>query len=100
MVWVLKISPKNVKFFNFSLSDKKNHFGFGQKVPGSKAGWPLICCGSKVSLGLVGSGPASLSYLRASLGEKTLTILQPWSRITGSGISKKGNFKVDSNKSF
>jgi len=28
------ISPKNVKFFNFSLRVNKNLFGLGQKVPG------------------------------------------------------------------
>jgi len=30
-----------------------------KKVPGSKAGQPLIYCGSKVSSGRVGSGPIS-----------------------------------------
>jgi len=39
MVWVWKISPRNVKCFNFfSLPVKTNIFGLGQKVPGSKAG--------------------------------------------------------------
>jgi len=46
-VWVWKIPPKNIKFF------KKNLFWFGQKVPGWKAGRPLIFCGSKVSSGRV-----------------------------------------------
>jgi len=32
--------PKNVKFFNFFPSDKKNLFRLGQKVSGSKAGQP------------------------------------------------------------
>jgi len=50
-VWNWKISPKNVKFFNFfPLSQKKNLFGLGRKVPGLKVGRPLIYCGSKVSL--------------------------------------------------
>jgi len=31
-------------------------FGFGQKVPGSKSGWPLINSGSKVCSGWVGLG--------------------------------------------
>jgi len=53
MAWVQiwKISPKNVNFFNFSLRVKKNLFGSSRKVPGSKAGQPLIYCRSKVSLG-------------------------------------------------
>jgi len=41
---------------NFSIifpSDKKNLFGSGQKVPGSKADQPLIYWGSKVSSGRV-----------------------------------------------
>jgi len=48
-----------IKMSNFSIffpSDQKkqkNIFGSGQKVPGSKASRPLICCGSKVSLGQV-----------------------------------------------
>jgi len=55
MVWVRiwKISPKNVKFFNFF------PFGLGQKVPGSKPGRPLIYCGSKVSSGRGPSLPPS-----------------------------------------
>jgi len=38
---------------------QKNLFESGRKVPGSKAGRPLIYCRSKVSSGLVGSGPIS-----------------------------------------
>jgi len=41
-----------LKMANFSISfplGQKNLFGSGQKVPGSKAGEPLIYCGSKVS---------------------------------------------------
>jgi len=41
----------NIQFF--LLWVKKNLFGLGQKVPESKAGRPLIYCGSKVSLGRV-----------------------------------------------
>jgi len=62
MVWarIRKISPKNVKLFNFfPFGIQKNCFGSGRKVPGSKPGQPLIYCGSKVSSGRVGSGPIS-----------------------------------------
>jgi len=48
-VWIWKISPNNVKFFKFSIFSfrvKKNLFGSGQKVPGSKAGQPLSYCRS------------------------------------------------------
>jgi len=45
-----------LKISNFSPLDQKNLFGSDQKVPGSKAGWPLIYCGSKVCLGRVGLG--------------------------------------------
>jgi len=55
MVWVWKISPKNVKFFSFYPSGLKNYFRSGKKVHGSKAGQPLIYCGSKVSSGRVGA---------------------------------------------
>jgi len=41
-VWVWKISPKKVKFFNFFPSGQKNLFGLGQNVPRTKAGWPLL----------------------------------------------------------
>jgi len=57
LIW--KNSPKNVKFFNFIPSDKKNPFGSGQKVPRSKAGQAFIYCKSKVSSGRVRSGPIS-----------------------------------------
>jgi len=50
---------KNVSFFNFFPLSQKNLFGLGQKVFGSKAGRPLIYCGSKVCSGWVGSGPIS-----------------------------------------
>jgi len=55
----LKNFPLNAKFFVFSPSDQKNFFGSGQKVPGSKAGQPLIYCQSKVSSGRARSGPIS-----------------------------------------
>jgi len=51
--WIWKISPKNAKLFNFFPLYKKNLFGLGQKVPGLKAGWPLIYCRSKVCSGRV-----------------------------------------------
>jgi len=38
----------------FFPSGQKNLFGSCRKVPGSKAGWPLIYCRSKVSSGRVG----------------------------------------------
>jgi len=44
--------PRKMSNFSiFSLRVKKNLFGSGQKVPGSKASRPLIYCGSKVSSG-------------------------------------------------
>jgi len=45
-----------LKMSNFSIFfalGQKNIFALGQKVPGSKAGRPLIYCGSKVSSGPV-----------------------------------------------
>jgi len=48
-----KFPQKMSNFSIFSLQVKKNLFGLGQKVPGSKAGWPLIYCGSKVNSGQV-----------------------------------------------
>jgi len=40
-----------LKMSIFAFRVKKNLFEFGQKVPGSEAGRPLIYCGSKVSSG-------------------------------------------------
>jgi len=54
--WVWKIS----KFF--SLRVKEISSGQVKKVLGSKAGRPLIYCGSKVCSGWVGSGPISATY--------------------------------------
>jgi len=51
-----KFPLKMSNFQFFSLRVKKNLFGLGQKVPGSKMGWPLIYCGSKVCSAGVGSG--------------------------------------------
>jgi len=45
----LKIQKNSI----FALWVKKNLVGSGQKVPGSKPGWPLIYCGSKVCSGQV-----------------------------------------------
>jgi len=59
LVWVWKVSPKNLKFLIFFPLDQKNIIRLGQKVPGSKAGHPLIYCGSKVCWSRVGSGPIS-----------------------------------------
>jgi len=44
VTWIWKISPKNANFLPFG--SKKNLFRLGQKVLGSKAGRPLIYCGS------------------------------------------------------
>jgi len=55
-----------LKMSNFSIFfplGKKNCLGLGQKVPGLKPGQSLIYCGSKVSLGWVGSGPISTKYV-------------------------------------
>jgi len=61
MVWVRiwKFSPKYVKFFNFFPLGQKNIFRLGQNVHRSRAGGPLIYCGSKVSSRWVRSGPIS-----------------------------------------
>jgi len=68
MVWdcIWKISPK---FFNFFALGQKILFGSGRKVPGSKVGWPLIYCGSKISLGRFGSGQGpSLDFYNGFFG--------------------------------
>jgi len=54
-----KFLLKMSNFSIFSLWLKKNLFGLGRKVPGSKMGQPLIYCGSKVGSGRVMSGPIS-----------------------------------------
>jgi len=49
-VWIWKISPKNVKFFDFfPFGSKKISSGWVKKYPGQS----LINCGSKVSSGRV-----------------------------------------------
>jgi len=42
-----KFPLKMSNFLIFSPSLQKNLFRLGQKVPGSKEGWPLIYCGSE-----------------------------------------------------
>jgi len=49
--WKFPLKMSNFQFF--SLRVKKNCFGSGRKVPGSKPGRPLIYCRSKVSSGRV-----------------------------------------------
>jgi len=52
--WNLENFSLKCQIFQFfSLRVKKNLLGSGQKVPGSKAGRPLIYCRSKVSSGRV-----------------------------------------------
>jgi len=57
-----KFSLKTSNFAIFFPFGQKNLICLGQKVPGSKAGRPLIYCGSKVSSGRVRSGPISKPY--------------------------------------
>jgi len=65
VIWGLGLNFKNFPlkcqiFQFFSLRIKKNCFGSGRKVPGSKPGRHLIYCGSKASSeARVGSGPIS-----------------------------------------
>jgi len=83
LVWVLKISLKIPNFSIFSLQVKKNLFGSGQKVPGSKTDWPLIYCLSKVCLGRVGLGQGP------SLLQSPIT-LKSWSHLVTIFVDKKG----------
>jgi len=81
MVFIWKFSPKNVKFFNFCPSGKKNLFGSSQKVTGSKGGRPLIYSGSKVSSGRVGSGqglslPMSLLHAQTAIDQSSPSFVQ------------------------
>jgi len=62
-----KFALKCQIFQFFALQVKKNLFGPGQKVPGSEADWPLIYCGSKVSLD---QGPSLVSIRSISFSEK------------------------------
>jgi len=53
-VWIWKISPKNIKVFNFfPFRSKKISLGRVEKYLGRKGRQPLIYCGSKVSSGRV-----------------------------------------------
>jgi len=45
-----KFPLRTSNFSIFSLLAQKNLIGLGQKVPGSKAGWPLIYCGLKTNV--------------------------------------------------
>jgi len=59
--------PLKISIFQFfPFGSIKISSGLGRKVPRSKAGRPLIYCGSKVSSGRVESGPISScsSFLR------------------------------------
>jgi len=71
-----KFPLKMSNFSIFFLRVKKNLFGSGQKVPGSKAGWPLIYCGSKVSLGRVRAHLYNIDYNSRSL--RKVQHLQPF----------------------
>jgi len=53
-----KFTLTTSNFSIFFTSGQKNLFELGRKVPGSKAGWPLIYCGSKVSSVWAGQGPS------------------------------------------
>jgi len=55
-VWIWKISPKNVKFFNFFPLDPKNLFGSGQRRVSL-----LFTAGQKYAQVRLGQGP-SLMY--------------------------------------
>jgi len=60
--------PLKMPIFSiFTLRVKINLLGSDQKVPGSKAGQPLIYCRSKVSSGWVGSRPISRQNTLMSL---------------------------------
>jgi len=70
--------PLKCQIFQFfPLRVKKRLFGLGQKVPGSKAGWPLIYCRSKVSSAWVklGQGPSLVDSILASNESIPLTHL-------------------------
>jgi len=71
LVWVWKILPKNLKFFNFCPSDKKSH-----RV-GSKIRRPLIYCASKVCLGWVRAHLYTKHLNQISLNSNVPTI-QLW----------------------
>jgi len=69
LVLVWKISPKNVKFFNFSPSDQKKSLRVGSKstwVKGGSASY-LLWVKSKLGLGRVSSGKFPYLVLEKSL---------------------------------
>jgi len=83
-VWIQKISPKNLKYFNFfPLRVKKNLLGLGEKVPVSNAGRPLIYCGSKVSSGQGPSLPSSEEAFIQSMKRKARRKIQELIRKAG-----------------
>jgi len=80
-VWIWKISPRNVKFSIFFPLGQKNLFGSGQKIPGSKAGRPLIYYGSKVSSGRVRAHlyvDFILGRSRAQVGRREFRLETTW----------------------
>jgi len=47
--WQTNLDNLDLVIWKFPLKiSTKSQIGLGQKVPGSKTGWPLICCGLKV----------------------------------------------------
>jgi len=58
LVWVWKISPKNIKFFHFIPLNQKNIFGSGQKVPGQRWVSILFTAGQKYACVGSGQGPS------------------------------------------
>jgi len=63
-VWILKISPKNVKFFNFFLSGQKKLLWVGWESTRVEAGLASYLLQVKCKLGS-GQGPSLLSRVRA-----------------------------------
>jgi len=68
-----KFSLKTSNFSTFSLQVKKNLFGLGQKVPGSKASWPNYLLRVKRKLGS-GQGPS----LQPWHVNKQCSLVLPW----------------------
>jgi len=81
LFWKFPLKISN--FSIFSLQVKKNLFGSGQKVPGSKMDRPLIYCLSKVCSGWVGLGQGP------SLLHSPIT-LKSWSHLVTIFVDKKG----------
>jgi len=79
-VWTLKISPKNVKFFNFlPLGSEKIASGRVRKY----SGWPLIYCRSKLISGRVRSGPISITNPAIADHSKSWVWLKAYSNWIG-----------------